>query len=68
VTHDEQTELGAQSEQNESIFLVRVVRVGEQEGSLIGEDCGSLWKRYPMLSRIAAALDLVPFDPHASHE
>jgi hypothetical protein len=67
MTHNEQPQPGAQTEKDEPVFVLRVFRVVLQPGIRVGERCGGLLERDPVLAKILGRLCLVPCEPHRIH-
>jgi hypothetical protein len=62
MTNDQQPQLEAHPEKNKSIFFKGMVRIMDQQGVLIQEDCLSFFKGNAVLLFIGNALLLIPFE------
>ena len=68
VTHDESAQRRAQAEQNETIFVVGMVRVIDEPGMVVQKDRLSFLKRDAVLVLVGSVLPGIPFKPEASHD
>jgi hypothetical protein len=67
MADDQSSKHGAQTKKDESIFLLRVFGVIEQEGMLIREDRGSLLKGHAVFPLILPILSLIPIEVQICH-
>jgi hypothetical protein len=67
VNYHKESQALAQTEENESIFLFRVVRVIYQECAFVGEDRLSIFKRDFMLPKIDQCLLRIPLELDGRH-
>jgi hypothetical protein len=51
-----------ETEKDESLLVVGVVRIGEQETMLIGEGRSGLFERDPVLALVRRILSVVPLE------
>jgi hypothetical protein len=66
VADHQQPEPDTEAEQNESIFVIRVVRVCNQPRVLVKKGGPRLLKRYSVLPLIGTILFFVPFEQIAA--
>jgi hypothetical protein len=54
----------AQAEEDKSVFILRVVGVGNKQSLIVEEDGLSLFKRNAVLSPVRGILRGIPFEAH----
>ena len=57
----------AESEENESIFVLGMIGVGDQNRLLVKKDSPRLLERYPVLAPVLRVLSLVPLKMKLGH-
>ena len=67
VTNQKQSQRSTQTEENKTVFVVRVVRVVDQFGSLIHKNRFRLFKTHPVFLCIWRRFALVPFKAQIAH-
>ncbi len=67
VTHDQRPKRTAQAQQDESLFVRHVIRIGNEERVLIKEHRLRLLERYSMLPAIRRALPIIPLESEVNH-
>ena len=67
MTNDQDSKAPAHSEQNESVFVRRVVRVKEFDAVLVQEGRLSFFKRNPVFPSVGSTLTAVPLEAQIRH-
>jgi len=67
MSDDQEPDLPAHSEKEESIFGVRVVRVVEQKGHLVGEDRLRFLESDAVLAAVLGGLSRIPCESKVTH-
>jgi hypothetical protein len=68
VAYDEESQTGAETKQNETVFAVGVVGVGQDQRLIIIEDRLGLLEGDPVLSHVPTILVLIPLDTQSGHD
>ena len=67
MTYDQRPQARAESQENEPILVVRVVRIGDQKCLLVQEYRFGLGERHTVLARVCHVLAFVPDELKISH-
>lgn len=67
MAYHEHPEFEAYSQHDETIFLIRVVRVKKADGTLVQEHGLGLFKRDTVLAFVFTILILIPFELNATY-
>lgn len=62
MRHDQQSQLCAQTKQNEAVFFIGMIGIGDKPSELISKDRPRFFKGDAMFTLIDGVLGLVPFE------
>jgi len=67
VTDNQQSRDSTHSEEEESVFFLRVAGIMHQEGVLVCEHCRAFLEGHAMIALVESILSLIPHNPQIAH-
>ena len=68
MADDKQPQNGAEAEKDETILLLGMIGIVDQQGVLVGKYRGGFLKVNPVLAAVGFALGLIPFKSQVFHD